>query len=254
MAVHLYASLVPEALIASMLGPEEFGSYYAVGTEKKAREQALFVEIDPSFRDPFFKIDEGIARCVPSANGEPKRSVYISIYRVIEHLPISVLGSLYLATNDGRVAELPKAETPVAPPGSLHLYQEICPVNPLVVSTKGPEQFYRFMVSKQDVLFPLPTLCFADLKLGELADDPERGDSGDLPYNNLDHLRQCLADIRTKEVATKIVNRNHPAVFPYRTVQSGFYFGRGDELACYPMPSREDLLGRYYSWWRSAQM
>ena len=253
MAVHLYASLVPEALIASMLEPEEFGAYYAVGTEKKAREQALFVEIDPAFHDPFFKIDEGIARCVPTADGAPKRSVYISVYRVLEHLPVSALGSLYLATNDGRVAELPKAEAPETSDTSLHLYQEICPVNPLVVSTKGPAQFYRFMAGSE-VLFPMPALYFAELRLGELADDPERGDSGNLPYSNMDHLRQCLAGIRTKQVATKIVNRNHPAVFPYRTVSTGFYFGQGQELTYYPMPPKADLLSKYYSWWRSAQM
>ena len=37
MSIYLYASLVPEALIVSMLPPDEFGTYYAVGTRKKAR-------------------------------------------------------------------------------------------------------------------------------------------------------------------------------------------------------------------------
>ncbi len=41
--VHLYLSLMPEALIASMLSPEEFGAYYAVGTEKKSSGQAIFL-------------------------------------------------------------------------------------------------------------------------------------------------------------------------------------------------------------------
>jgi hypothetical protein len=35
--VHLYLSMIPEALIASMLTPEEFGVYYALGTAKKSR-------------------------------------------------------------------------------------------------------------------------------------------------------------------------------------------------------------------------
>ncbi len=54
MTVHLYLSLIPEALIASMLSPEEFGAYYAVGTQKKSRGQAIFFEIDPKFRSDFF--------------------------------------------------------------------------------------------------------------------------------------------------------------------------------------------------------
>lgn len=253
MALHLYASLVPEALIASMLAPEEFGAYYAVGTEKKARGQAMFVEIDPAFRDPFFRIEEAMERCVPYPNGDPKRSVYISVYRVFEHLPVSVLGTLYLVTSDGRVADLRKEKPPVASDDGLHLYQEICPVTPLVVSTKGPMAFYRSMMNRSETLFSLPALYFADLKLGGLASDPERGDGGELPYANIDHLRQCLVELRTKRNATKMVDRNHSVCFPYRTIATGFHFGRGRDLAFYPMPTKEELLGRHYAWWRSAQ-
>jgi hypothetical protein len=173
---------------------------------------------------------------------------------VAERLPITALGSLYLATHDGRVAELQKRTPPAEGNASLHLYQEICPVNPLVASTRGPVPFFRFMMDASTTLFALPAIYFADLKLGELAADPERGDGDELPYRNMDHLRQCLVDIRTKAVSTKMVDRNHPVVFPYRTVRTGFYFGRGADLAFYPMPSREDLLGKYYNWWRSAQM
>lgn len=43
MAIHLYLSLLPEALIASMLSPEDFGTYYAVGSAKKSRGQAMFL-------------------------------------------------------------------------------------------------------------------------------------------------------------------------------------------------------------------
>ena len=37
MEIYLYLSIVPEALIASMLPPEEFGKYYAVGNKKRTR-------------------------------------------------------------------------------------------------------------------------------------------------------------------------------------------------------------------------
>ena len=61
MTVHLYLSLIPEALIASMLPPEEFGVYYTVGYTKKTSGQAMFVELDPDFRHDFFRIDAGLA-------------------------------------------------------------------------------------------------------------------------------------------------------------------------------------------------
>jgi hypothetical protein len=69
MAVHLYLSLIPEALIASMLEPDEFGAYYAIGSEKKSRGQAIFFEIDPQFRGSGFQVDEAIQRCVPHEDG-----------------------------------------------------------------------------------------------------------------------------------------------------------------------------------------
>jgi hypothetical protein len=37
----LYLSLIPQGLIASMLEPEEFGRYYAVGTKCPGRGDIL---------------------------------------------------------------------------------------------------------------------------------------------------------------------------------------------------------------------
>ena len=110
MSVHLYLSMIPEALIASMLTPQEFGVYYAVGTSKKSRGQAVFFEVDPNFRHDYFCIEEGIRRCVPHEDGSPKASIYISVYRVLEHIPLDVIGKLYLVTKDGRTLGLEASE------------------------------------------------------------------------------------------------------------------------------------------------
>jgi len=90
-------------------------------------------------------------------------------------------------------------------------------------------------------LLTLPAVCFAELKLGELADNPEYGSVGDLPYANIDHLRQCLVDLRTKTVHTKMVDRISPPAFPYRTLKTGLYIGNQGRLMCFPMPSPEVL-------------
>ncbi|MFW6082971.1 MAG: hypothetical protein ACOC8C_02845, partial [Chloroflexota bacterium] len=140
--VHLYLSLIPEALIASMLTPEEFGVYYAVGTAKKAHGQAIFLEIDPDFRHPYFRIEEALARCTPHEDGSPKASIYVCVYRVLEHVPLEALGDLYLVTADGRVLGLNAADGLPDSSRGLHLYQEIAPVHPLVVSSLAPEPFY----------------------------------------------------------------------------------------------------------------
>lgn len=254
MTKYLYLSFIPEALIASMLSPEEFGSYYAVGTHKKQHGQAMFAELDPDFRHEFFQIESGLDRCVPHESGEPKRSVYIATYRVLEHVPISAIRKLFLVTAYGEVLALDQSEDIPESEGSLHMYQEITPVNPLTVSTYDPRMYWDFLTQHPDGPIHLPAVCFVELQLGELADKPEFGERGDLPYDNLHHLRECLVEIRQKEIHTKIVNRVQSVEFPYRTIKSGIYIGNARRLVYFPMPSRDELRSKYYRWWRSANV
>jgi hypothetical protein len=246
--------MIPEALIASMLTPEEFGVYYAVGTAKKSRGQAIFFELDPSYRNDYFRIEEGIQRCTPHEDGTPKASIYISVYRALEHVSMDALKKLYLATKDGRVLGLDKSNQLPQEGDGLHLYQEIAPVHPLIVSSMGPSSFYDLIIKSPTSLLSLPAICFAELRLGDLATDPQHGAVRDLPYSNIAHLRQCLMDLKTKTVHTKMVNRVEPAAFPYRTIKSGIYVGNQESLIYFPMPSQEELRTEHYRWWRSANM
>ena len=74
MKIHYYLSLIPESLVASMLPPEDFGNYYALGSHKRSRGQAIFFEIDPDKAGD--AIDRTIvdARCVPHEDGSPRKS------------------------------------------------------------------------------------------------------------------------------------------------------------------------------------
>ena len=252
MNYHLYLSLIPEALIASMLNPEEFASYYAVGEHDKPNGQAIFIEIDPAFRNKFFQIDKGIARCVPTADGLPKQSVYISIYRVLEHIPISAMGDLYFVTRDGRA--LKTSKTPAMNNESgLHFYYELAPVRPAVVSPLGPLDFNDLLMGRRDGFQGLPAIAFVELRLGELAVDPEGGVVHDLPYENMKHLRMCLKEVKTKTVSSKIFDLSGSGVFSYRVVKNGVFIGNLHEgLSLYAMPSPEELQAKHRMWWRSA--
>lgn len=254
MTIHLYLSLIPEALIVSMLDPEQFGNYYAVGTTKKQHGEAMFIELDPEFRHDFFRIDEAIERCVPHPDGAPKKSVYISTYRVLEHVPLSDMLQLYLVTAYGQ--SLPLEPTQDYPNGEngLHLYQEIAPITPLVVSSYGPAGFYNFIIRDPESMVHLPAIAFTELALGELATDPESGALKDLPYDRTHHLRECLMEVRDKRVNTKIVNRVQAPEFPYRTIKSGIFVGNQEGLLHFPLPPREELRSKYYRWWRSANV
>lgn len=254
MTIHLYLSLIPEALIASMLSPEEFGAYYAVGSEKKSRGQAIFFEIDPSFRSKELRIEEGIKRCIPHEDGAPKRSIYISVYRALENVPMNALTSLYLTTQDGRTLKLEPGNLPTSSEEDMHLYKEISPVTPLVVSTHGPKEFYELIVKNPTSLIKLPAICFAELRLNDLARDPQNADIGDLPYANSEHLRNCLIALKTKQVTSKLVDRLPSGGIPFRTIKNGIFVGNQEKLIYFPMPEEKELVKNYYRWWRSATM
>ena len=251
MTVHLYLSLIPEALIASTLSPEEFGVYYTVGYSKKQAAQAMFVELDSDYRDDFFSIDEGIARCVPHEDGRPKKSVYIATYRVLEHIPLETITKLYLVTKFGETLTLNRSTNYPEDETALYMYQEIAPTSPLVVSSLDPLDFSKFITDDTSGIY-LPAVCFVDLRLGNLAKDPEYGSIGDLPYSYIHHLRECLVELHGKTIHTKMVDRTHKIEYPYRMINSGIYLGNKDGLAYFPLPPREELRSKYYTWWRSA--
>jgi hypothetical protein len=260
MTVYLYFSLIPEALIASNLPPEKFGQYYATGSSYKSKGQCLFFAVDINFRSDYFAIDEAIARCVPTADGTPKHSVYVSVYRVLEHLPLSALGKLYLATAYGHTLGLPRGELVAQKQGGLHLYQDLAPVNSLVVSNLDPTDFYASVTLSPTKFIQFPALVFVELDLGELSTDPENGQANDLPYAFIHHLREALmvlkprTDDKPSTKDSKMVNRVHSLEFPYRMVKGGFYLGNGAEMAFYPMLTHRQLRDEYNQWWRSANI
>ncbi len=254
MTAHLYLSLMPEALIASMLEPADFGVYYAVGSHRKLHGQAIFLEVDPDFRDEFFRIDDGVARCVAHDDQTPKKSVYISTYRVLEHVPLSAILKLYLVTSYGETLGLDRSNDYPEPDKSLHMYQEFAPVQPLVVSARGPVNFYKFITQDPTSMIHLPAVAFVELRLGALARDPEFGEVGELPYEFIPHLRECLVDLRAKTVHSKMVDRVHPIEFPYRMIKNGLFVGNRQDLAYFPLPTRDELRDKYYRWWRSANL
>jgi len=248
----LYLSLIPQALVASMLSPEAFGHYYATGKQAHTHGEAIFFEVDPGWRSEDFPFQVMAEKCVPGPNGEPKESVYLGIYRVLSRVPVSALGKLYLVTSDGLMLELERQALAEDAPGELHLYQEFCPITPMVASRLNPRQFCEFITDSSQPIH-VPRIVFSELRLNGLARDPVRGDAHDLPYHNLQHLRDCLQQISTTHKETKLVTKQSTEGVLYRMVKGGFYVGDQRDFAYYPYPDLETLETRHRSWWRSAQ-
>ena len=252
MKTFLYLSLIPEALIASMLPPDEFGNYLAVGTKKRTRGQAMFFQVDPDFKSEFFQLSDIEKRCVPHPDGEPKRSVYLSIYQVLEHTPLRALKELYLVTDDGRVLGLEKKSYQPDAAKELHLYQEVAPVDPRIATMLNPLDFCRFVTDREHPV-SVPKLVFAELLLNGMATDPILASDDNLPYKNVDHLRDCLVGLKEHpSKPTKTVIRSFQGDILYRTIKNGFFVGDQDEFYFYPFPSQQQLEGEYFTWWRSA--
>ncbi|HRE07588.1 MAG TPA: hypothetical protein PKX00_18375 [Opitutaceae bacterium] len=253
MKTFVYLSLLPEALVASHLNPDEYGAYLAVGTKKRSRGQALYFKLSDDYAGAKLRelsVDPELDR---GDSQPPRRSRYLGIYRALEHTPVEVLESLHLATEDGRVLTLRAGDYKPDPGPRYHLYQEFCPVTPRVVSELEPREFgARITDATQPV--SLPALAFAELRLERLGEDPEADGVDNLPYPNLEHLRDCIRELRLKQgKSTKTVIRTFQQDVLFRTILGGFYVAStGGGFRFFPMPSREDLETRYYPWWRSA--
>ncbi|MCC5835070.1 MAG: hypothetical protein JJU20_10085 [Opitutales bacterium] len=252
METYLYFSLLPEALIYSQLPPERFGKYLAIGDKKTTRGSAIFFAVDPAFESEAFRLKEARDKCTPHADGSPRRSTYVSVYGVLANLPIESLGTLYLTTKDGLSLEIKPGKYKAPNRPGLHLYQELCPVSPKVASPLEPLEFSQHITNPQNPVY-LPRAVFCDLRLNGLATDPEHSSAANLPYRDLNHLRECLTSLKYKtDKMTKIVQRDLDPSLLYYTLGSGFYVGDPEHFAYYPMPSEDDLENKHLSWWTSA--
>jgi hypothetical protein len=243
-----------EALIASHLEPEAFGTYMAVGTKKLASGHVAFFEIDPGFPSvtDHFKVDDIAQRCVPHADGTPKRSKYISVYRVMEFLPLPVFGALYLTTPDGRVMRLdesPYEES--SEPRGVNLYQELSPLIPMVLSNLAPEAFAHTLTDPRNPV-TAPRIFFADMRI----DRDELGKlAGWLPYTDPLHIEDCIHELEDGDAtgkATKTVSRTPRTRGFFRAIRRGFFLGDQTGVKFYRFPAREQLEIYHAKWWHSA--
>lgn len=250
---YVYLSMTPEALISSMLPPNDFGDYLAVGAKKRTKGQAMFFEVDIEKLDnSYFPLDIIEKECVPMPDGRPKRSKYLSTYRVLEHVPLDALKSLYLTTEDGKTLELECCTYAPQDSNELHLYQQLCPVNPRVASNLRPVDYGHFMTKPENAV-RFPKVVFVELRLGELATNPVSGYSTNLPYSNINHMRDCLIDLQKKDSKpTKTIIRFYKGDLLFQTIKNGFFVSDQEKTIFYKYPSLDELQRKHYSWWRSA--
>lgn len=252
MDTYLYLSLIPEALILSQLPPDRFGKYLAIGDKKLTRGPAIFFALDPAFQSDAFRLEEARDKCTPHPDGSPRRSTYVSVYNVLANIPLGAFRQLYLTTKDGLTLELEASSEMPQDRQGFHLYQEICPVYPKVASPLGPKAFARYVTDPSHAI-SLPRLVFCELRLNGMATDPEKSAAGNLPYKDLNHLRECLTSLKyRRDKMTKIVHRDLNKDLLYPVLDTGFYVGDTEGCLYYPFPDEDELEGKHHLWWSSA--
>jgi hypothetical protein len=254
MKTRYYLSLFPvEALIASQLDPEQFSYYMAYGSKKGTLENLIFAEVEGGFGQSF---DWGYAekKCVPHSDGRPKNSLYMSVYRALELMPADKIGNIYLVAGDGRSLKLSRGSWHDTPSASgYRVYQELCPLRPLVVSALEPAAFAAYLTDPAHKT-AVPKILFADVKTIDV-NETATGNIGRAYGHNQEHLAECAAAVTSgREKKNKIVSRSHVDRFTYQVIKSGIFLGDGKELLYYPMPDAETLRKENYDWGRSAMI
>ncbi len=255
---HLYLILFPnEALVASQLSPEEFGKHYSIGSPRHFTGKVIFVEVDIKYRHEYLKIDENLVYTRSDKPGVPKRTKFVKSYRVLEHIDLAALRSLYLVTTDGAVLALDKSQEPddYGDGDRVRVYQEICPLRLLVASHLDPRQFGNY-ITRETWSKGAPKIFFTqyDIDVEDVvASNQVRAfGMGPLPNVNPTNLPTALRELREdRRKKTKTVSLNpNLDVMSYKAIQPGFWFSDGKQTVYYAMPTMDDLHKKHYSWWR----
>ena len=249
MDTYLYLSVLPETLVASMLPPNEFGTYVAVGSQQKLPRETMFFSLKPDFRSDEFDFSQIESRCVPHPNGNPKKSLYLGIYRVLEKIPVDAIENLYLVTRDGRVLELKQSELPSDFNDETYLYAELAPTTPLVISTLSPKEYCEYITTPDQPLY-IPKICFMQMQMPDLTRERPFGSVASIH----DHIVETHKAILKTGKKTKIVDRRFQIQGLGRGIKNGFFIGDREKMLFFRFPSHEELERNHHTWLRSAYL
>jgi hypothetical protein len=258
---HLYAIMHPNpALVASQLEPADFGRYYSVGSARYYSGKMLFIEVDINFRHEYFPIDEYLDQTVEHPDGSPKMTKFISSYRVLEHLAVESLGSLYAATVSGDVLRMDQQPwTPASNTHPISIIQELNPIHLLVASSYDHVELGRYLTTPGNPR-GCPKLFFTqiDLDVNRFLTDWAQNPflAAPIPGIHPQKLAQTLQSLkndstpRTKSIGIQSVFDR----ISYSRICNGFFLAAGQQLLYYPMPSQEVLRRDHYGWWKHSDM
>ncbi len=257
---HLYMIVFPiNALVASQLEPRAFAQHYTIGSARHFQGKVIFAELDNAFRNSYFDIDGYLENTVPHPDGSPKRTKFISSYRVLEHVPLDAIKKLFLVTVNGKALELTPAEyTAENIPGLIRIFQEIEPISNLIASRLDQREFGKYITS--DTAKGAGSVCFTqiDLNIEEFVGSSKNREIiiSPIPDSNPYRLLDCLTELQQNEdkwVKTISLSSVLHSI-SYRVLRHGFWFFDGSgNMLFFPIPSQHELETTHYEWWKNAR-
>jgi hypothetical protein len=255
---HLYVIMWPNyALVASNLGPTEFGKHYTIGSSRYYHGQVIFAQIKDDFRHPFFKIDELLEEVVPNAAGSPKRTKFIATYRVLEHIELAAFQNLYVTSTAGKVLPLEQKEYKgIHQKGFIRTYQEICPFSTILLSHMDPPEFGKYITDPEQPKMA-PKVMFTQIDftidqfLQELDADPFH--TSPIPNIHPHKLQKQILELRANP-NKRVKGISLDSVIgqiSFLRLRSGFWIAAGDELLFYPIPDQATLESQHADFVRS---
>ncbi|MEW6550481.1 MAG: hypothetical protein AB1407_13560 [Spirochaetota bacterium] len=254
---HLYLILHPNhSLIASALEPESFIKHYIQGSSRYFEGRLIFAELDPSWRHPYFDIDEAYKGLVPHPDGSPKATKFIKSYRVLEHIDLSSLGALHFCNPTGESVELnPQAAIPEER-DEMKIIVEINPVRFMVLTRYDMERFSHFITDPHNSK-GAPAMFFAQLEFSiedfmrEFEANPFV--SSFLPGIHPARLHEAVLEIRrTPGKYVKGISLDCPIEkLSYKMLKNGFMFARQGQMRYYPLAGVDEIERTHYKFWRT---
>ena len=255
---HLYVILYPNyALVGSMLPPKAFGKHYTLGSSRYFHGQVIFAEIDVNYRNDYLRIDKFLDEVKPKPDGSPKRTKFISTYRVLEHVDLSAFKNLYVTSVMGLVLELEKQPySREHKPGFIRTFQEICPLSMVVLSYMTPQEFGRYITDpEQPKSAPKVAFTQIDLDIEQFLRQIDANPflASPIPNVHPHKLRDQILELRANpNKRLKGISLDSAlGRISFLRLRTGYWIAHRNELLFYPIPDRETLEKEHYDWVKS---
>ncbi|MDO5734527.1 MAG: hypothetical protein Q4P08_05310 [Eubacteriales bacterium] len=245
---HLYMICYPNrALVLSQLSPDDFGFKYNYGSASYYSGKLIFAEIDINYRNPYFRIDEAMKSLKPHEDGSPKATKYVSSYRVLEHIEIDAIKTLYLANADGTSLALEETKYEPSPAeNDIKVYAELTPLTMLTLSKWDLRKFGHHFTNPENIL-GVPRLLYlqVELKVDEFLREFDMNPFITPPLEGVhpSKLRDAILDLRARpdKFMKGITLDTSFTKESYLKIKNGFMFMDSKQEKYFKMPSHEEI-------------